>query len=182
MPLYITIPGREWFNEDTEEFSYTPEANIVLEHSLLSISEWESRWHKPFFSPKPKTEQELYDYVRCMTTSDRPDENVYRALSRSNIDKIQKYIENPMTATTFSDSGEKKQNREIITSEIFYYWMTMFNIPFVPCETWHINKLQALIHVCAIKNQSPKKMSKNEIIKRNSSLNAMRRAKYGSKG
>lgn len=182
MPLSLIIPGREWFDDDTNEFSYTPEVHLVLEHSLLSISEWESIWHKPFFSSKSKTDKELYNYIWCMTISDRPDESVYRALSKANIEQIQKYIENPMTATTFSDLDDKKPNREIITSEIFYYWMTALNIPFDPCESWHINRLQALIRVCAIKNQPPKKMSKGEIMRRNSSLNAMRRAKYGSKG
>lgn len=182
MPITITISEKDLFNEDTCEFISVPQTKIVLEHSLVSISKWESKWHKPFFSTQKKTTEELIDYLRCMTISSVSDPNIYYALDAVAMKQIQSYMEDPMTATTFSDSANNKPSREIVTSEIFYYWMTALNIPFDPCQKWHINKLKTLIQVCAIKNQPQKKMPKSDILKRNSALNAARRKKLGSKG
>lgn len=181
MPITVKVPGREFYNDETDEFAYTECSTITMEHSLLSISKWESKWHKPFFSQQKKTNEELIDYLRCMSLSQNIDSNAFYAIDAESMDRIQKYIEDPMTATTFSDNA-LKPSREIITSELFYYWMTALNIPFDPCQKWHINRLKALIQVCAIKNQPPKKMSKSEIMKQNAALNAARRKRMGSKG
>lgn len=180
MPLVITIPGREFYDEANNEFIYTKPVTLTLEHSLLSVAKWESKWHKPYLSRDKKTKEEFTDYIRCMCITPPPDPIVISSIPKSISDKIIEYIEDPMTATTFSDKG--KPSREIVTSELIYYWMTAANIPFDPCQKWHLNRLLALIHVASIKNQPPKKMSKGEIMRRNSALNAARRAKHGSRG
>lgn len=178
--LKITIPSREMFDEKTQEFIHTKEYTIQLEHSLVSVSKWESKWNKPFLGKENKSIEETIDYIRCMTITQNIDPVVYNGLTTDNIDMINKYINSPMTATTFHDE-KGKINREIITSELIYYWMTSLNIP-MECQKWHLNRLLTLIRVCNIKNQPSKKMSKRELMQRNSALNAARRAKMNSKG
>ena len=112
-------------------------------------------------------------------TSNVPDV-AYTQLTKENIDEIMKYVNDPMTATTFSKEN-KKPSREIITSEIIYSWMITLKIP-VEFEKWHIRRLLTLIRVCEIKNSPPKKMSKREIMSRNAALNAARRKQFNSKG
>ena len=180
MPLIITIPGREFYDEANNEFIYTKPVTLTLEHSLLSISKWESKWHKPYLSRDKKTKEEFEDYVRCMCISQVSDPMVFSSLPLSITNKILSYIEDPMTATTFSDKGTP--SREVVTSELIYYWMSAASIPFEPCQKWHLNRLLTLIHIASIKNQPPKKMSKGKLMKRNSALNAARRAKYGTRG
>lgn len=177
--LLLTIPPIEMFNEKTDEFVYSKEIKISLEHSLVSLSKWESRWNKPFLSKDNKTLEETIDYIRCMTITQNVDPEVYFRLTDENINTINKYIESPMTATTFSDNGHS--SREIITSELIYYWMISLNIP-MECQKWHLNRLLTLIRVCNIKNAPAKKMSRREIMNRNAALNAARRKKLNSTG
>ena len=177
--LLLTIPPIEMFNEKTDEFVYSKETKISLEHSLVSLSKWESRWNKPFLSKDNKTLEETIDYIRCMTITQNVDPEVYFRLTDENINTINKYIESPMTATTFSDNGHS--SREIITSELIYYWMISLNIP-MECQKWHLNRLLTLIRVCNIKNAPAKKMSRREIMNRNAALNAARRKKLNSTG
>lgn len=179
--LQIVVPATEQFNELTQEFISTKEQTLQLEHSLVSLSKWESKWCKPFLSKIEKTDEETIDYIKCMTLTQNVNPNVYRALTFSNIKEINNYIESPMTATRFSNEKQSGGNREIITSELIYYWMIALNIP-MECQKWHLNRLLALIKVCNIKNQPAKKMSKREIMSRNASLNAARRQKLNSKG
>lgn len=178
--LRITIPACEAFDEIKEEFIYTKEQIIQLEHSLVSLSKWESKWRKPFLTKENKTDEEMIDYVRCMTITQNVDDNVYNFLSDENIAEIRKYIEEDMTATTFSDE-KKVFNKNIITAEIIYYWMIALNIPF-ECQKWHLNRLLTLINVCNIKNSPPKKMSRKELIQRNHALNAARKRSLRTKG
>lgn len=179
--LYITIPAVEQWDEEREAFISSKEYRLQLEHSLVSLSKWESKWRKPFYSRTERTMDEIIDYVRCMTiTKNIPDE-AYGLLTRDNINEISEYIENPMTATTFSSNDSKKGNSEQITSELIYYWMFALNIP-IDCEKWHLNRLITLIRVCSIKNTPPKKMSKREILSRNSALNAARRQQLNTRG
>lgn len=178
--LQITIPKTELFNEETEEFIQVKETILYLEHSLLSISKWEAYWKKPFLVEDVKTIEELVDYVRCMTINQNFDSVVYNALTKENIIDVKKYIENTMTATTFKDQNGPK-GKEIITSEIIYYWMIELGIPF-ECQKWHLNRLLALINVCSIKNTPSKKMNKKEVLKQQSALNAARRSKFNSRG
>ena len=177
--LTITIPEQELFNELTNEFVRTKAHTIQLEHSLVSLSKWESKWNKPFLSKDEKTIEQTLDYIQCMTITQNIDPMVYRFLTDENIRDINDYIDAPMTATTFSDKGST--SREIITSEIIYYWMISLNIP-MECQKWHLNRLLTLIRVCNVKNAPAKKMSRKEVMNRNAALNAARRKKLNSKG
>lgn len=179
--LTITIPAVEMFDEKTQEFFTTKEQTLQLEHSLVSLSKWESKWCKVFLSKEEKTSEETIDYIRCMTITQNVDPNVYNRLTRSNIQEINKYIEAPMTATTFYNDDQKGRGRETVTSELIYYWMIALNIP-MECQKWHLNRLLTLIRVCNIKNSPPKKMSRREIMNRNAALNAARRKQLNSKG
>lgn len=179
--LEIMIPAVEQWDESNQEFINTKEQTLRLEHSLVSLSKWESKWCKPFLTKNEKTEEELIDYIRCMTITKNVNPNVFRNLTSSNVDEIVKYIDAPMTATTFYEGDRKGANREITTSEIIYYWMVTFNIPF-ECQKWHLNRLLTLIRVCNVKNQPAKKMSKQEILSRNAALNAARKKQLNTNG
>lgn len=179
--LQITIPCTELWNESEQQFIEVKETTLTLEHSLVSVSKWESKWHKPFFSEKSNSVDEIIDYVRCMTITQNVNPLVYKCLSTKNIRDIYAYIDDPMTATFFSNGGKGRLNKEQVTSELIYYWMITLNIP-PEYQKWHINRLITLIRICNIKNQPPKKMSKRDLMARNHSLNAARRAKLGTKG
>ena len=178
--LRITIPAIEQYDEVKNEFISSKETSLQLEHSLISLSKWESKWCKPFLSRDKKSVKESIDYIRCMTITTNVDENVYNAIKSSHIIEVTKYIEAPMTATIFT-SEKKPASREIITAEIIYYWMVTHNIPF-ECEKWHLNRLLTLINVCNLKNNPPKKMNRRELMNRNQALNAARRNSLGTKG
>jgi hypothetical protein len=175
------VPAKEFYDPQKNRFISVKEQKLVLEHSLLSISKWEMKWHKAYLSREPKTDEENIDYIRCMCLVEPNDPNFYLALTQKNIKAIADYISDPMTATTFNKQNQRP-SREIITNELIYFWMSNFGIPFDPCQKWHLNRLMTLIEVASIKNQPPKKMSKKDILSRNSALNAQRRARYGTKG
>lgn len=179
--LKITIPGGELFDEQKQEFIYTKDQTIALEHSLVSLYKWESKWHKPFLSTKDKTVEEYIDYIRCMTITQNIDPNVYNRVTKEILEEVSRYMEEPMTATTFSNTKQGKGSNKIITAEELYYSMITLGIPF-ECQKWHLNKLMTLIRVCNIKNAPKKKMSQREIMQRNKSINAERRKRLGSKG
>lgn len=178
--LTITIPATELFDEQKQTFFSTKEQTLQLEHSLVSLSKWESKWCKPFLSKDEKTLAETIDYVKCMTITQNVDPNVYNFLSKSNIDEINNYISAPMTATTFREDIQKR-NTETITSELIYYWMISLNIP-MECQKWHLNRLLVLIRVCNIKNTPPKKMNRRDIANQYATLNAARKNKLNTKG
>ena len=179
--LQITVPATEQWDESINEFVYAKETVLQLEHSLVSLSKWESKWCKPFLSNEEKTDEETLDYIRCMTITQNVKPEVYNCLTVDNIQQIRNYINAPMTATYFSERGPSKSSGELVTSELIYYWMIALNIP-VKFEKWHINRLLTLIKVCNIKNEPPKKMSRNEILSRNAALNAARRKQLHTKG
>lgn len=155
---------------------------ITLEHSLVSLSKWESKWCKPFLDDKRKmTTEESIDYIRCMTLTQNVPPDTYDYISDENIDEVTKYITAPMTATWFTDEKKGGRNREIVTSELIYYWMISLNIP-LDCQKWHLNRLMTLIRVCNVKNAPPKKMSKRATASKYAALNAARRQQYNSKG
>ena len=180
MPKIITIPSAELWDSKNEKFVYTKEQTIVLEHSLVSLSKWESKWHKPFLGKEKKSAEETLDYIRCMTLTQNVDPGVYRYLTNKNIEEINDYIDDVMTATWFGDDKNAKPSNKTITSELLYYWMISLNIPF-ECQKWHLNRLITLIKVCNEENKPKKKISKKEAYSRNSALNAARRAKLNSK-
>lgn len=181
MPLTITIPGKELYDPVANRFITTQDQTLTIEHSLVSIARWESKWHKPYLSRDAKTEEELVDYIRCMTITQNVDPKVYYALDRPTLKKIIDYMQDPSTATTIKRL-DKRPSRKIITNEVIYYWMTALNIPFDPCEKWHFNHLMTLIEVCNIEQQPPKKKSKAEAAKERMALNQARRAKLGTRG
>lgn len=179
--LEIIIPKTELWDENKQEFINSDEQVLRLEHSLVSLSKWESKWNKPFLDRNEKTGEETIDYIKCMTLTQNVDPNIYNLLTKENIMQINNYISAPMTATTIREDPNKKGGREIITSEIIYYWMISLNIPF-ECQKWHLNRLLTLIKVCSIKQQPAKKMSKRDIMSRNASLNAARRKQLNTRG
>ena len=179
--LQIVIPEMELFDESKNEFVKLKEQTLQLEHSLVSLSKWESKWCKAFFSKREKTYEETLDYIKCMTLTQNVSDSVYRRLTRSNVDQINRYIESPMSATVFNAKDGGSHNRETITSELIYYWMISLNIPF-ECQKWHINRLLTLIRLCNIKNQPPKKMGKRETINQYAALNEARRRQFNSRG
>lgn len=186
--LQITIPavkGVELWDEVNECFVKTPdlkEQTLQLEHSLVSISKWESKWCKPFISKVDKTEEETMDYIRCMTINHNLKPDVYERLTRENIQQIHDYINAPMTATTISETNSGKHNSEVVTAELIYYWMISLQIPVDPFEKWHLNRLITLIKVFNVKNSPPKKRSKREIMSRNAALNAARKKQLNTRG
>ena len=179
--LKITVPAAEFWDEIHEEFIYKKEQTLQLEHSLVSLSKWESKWTKAFLGKQEKTDEEIIDYVRCMTLTQNIDPEVYTRLSADNYARINAYIEAPMTATYFSEDKQTKGNREVVTSELIYYWMISYNIP-VEFQKWHLNRLLTLIRVCSVKNNPPKKKSKRDLMRRNAALNAARRHRLNSRG
>ena len=179
--LTITIPARELYDNEREQFIYTKEQTLQLEHSLVSLSKWEQKWKKPFLSTKNKTNEETIDYVRCMTITQNVDPMIYNFLTDENLSAIHDYIDDPMTATTFSDQKNGKKNKENITAELIYYWMISSGIPF-ECQKWHLNKLITLIRVFEVKNNPSKKMSQRELMNRNRALNEVRKKQFNSRG
>lgn len=181
--LPLTISSIEKYDEHHNEFIYTKEQHLQLEHSLVSLSKWESKWHKPFLGSNDKTDEETIDYIRCMTLTQNVDPAVYYSIKQQTIKQITDYINDPMTATWFVDDNSKKKgsNSEVVTSELIYYWMITLNIP-VEFQKWHLNRLLTLVKVCNLKNSPPKKMSRREIMSRNKALNESRRKAANSRG
>lgn len=187
--LQITIPARKetvLWNEIIEEFVTIPgskEYTLQLEHSLVSLHKWESKWHKSFLSnAKNLTDEETIDYIRCMTITQNVPSTAYDGLTDKNIEDVTSYINDPMTATWFAEEeGGGKPNREVVTAELIYYWMFTLSIPY-ECRKWHLNSLLTQIRVCDIKNRPPKKMSKKSIFSRNAALNAARKKKFNTTG
>ena len=181
--LTLQIPPREFFDERKQEFINFEGCSLQMEHSLISLSESEAKWKKPFLNkPESRTNEELLDYFRCMTITKNVDPLAFKSLTQEHINMIVNYINDPMTATWFSDDGKpNKRPTEIVTSELIYYWMIAQNIPF-ECRKWHLNRLLTLIRVCNVKNNPPKKMSKADIARQQRELNEQRKKKSGTKG
>jgi hypothetical protein len=184
MPKTIEVLPCKYWDGKREIFFTYPEKPIVfqVEHSLVSISKWESKWKKPFLAKSnERSKEEMLDYIRCMTITKNIDPDVYYFLPENAVKEITEYIEDTMTATTFNSNGSEKSSKEIVTSEMIYYWMTAFQIPF-ECDKWHLNRLMTLIRICSIKNGPQKKMGPNEIRAQNRRLNAERRRAMHTKG
>lgn len=179
--LRLVIEGDEYYNDDTQEFETFNDVVIELEHSLLALSKWESKYEKPFLSSKEKTPEEILGYIEAMIITPGLDLDVLNRCSQKNIDMIQEYIESSQSATTFGMMPERRGPGEVITSELIYYWMVAFSIPF-ECENWHLNRLFALIRICNIKNAKPKKMSRHEMAQRNREINEQRRKQLNTTG
>ena len=185
--LQVVIPSAELYDETNEEFVHVKGQTLQLEHSLVSISKWEAKWKKAFLTKDQKSNEEILDYIRCMTLTQNVSPLIYKVIPKEVFNQIFSYIEDPMSATVITEiknPGAPKRKSETVTSELIYYWMVALQIPF-ECQKWHINRLMTLIRICEIKNTPPdkrKKMSRSEILARNSELNAARRAAMGTKG
>lgn len=181
--LQVTIPSIELYDERNNEFILLDEQVLTLEHSLASLSKWESKWCKPFLSKDKMTEEESIDYIRCMTLTPNVPDEVYNAIPNSVIEAVSEYIAKPMTATWFSEDSKKnkKNNNRQITAELIYCWMIALNIP-PEYETWHLNKLFTLIRVCDEENKPAKKKSMRSTLSEYAALNKARRQKFNSKG
>lgn len=178
--LPIHVPSKELWDPKTNEFKIVEECELHLEHSLASISEWESKWKVAFLTSDEKTSEQVYDYIKCMTLDKDVDPLVYSCLTKENVEQIGSYINDSMTATTFRDDN-KKPSRKIVTSEVVYAWMVALRIP-QEYQYWHFNRLMTLIRVCEIQQQPPKKMGKKATMSRNAALNAARKKRLGTTG
>lgn len=179
--LTIKVGGEEAFDEGTQSFVVTGGRDLDLEHSLVSLSKWESIHEKPFLGKEEKSPEEVISYVKCMMVDPKTPEEILHELSEDNFKRINDYLDAKMTATWFSEQPGQPKSREVITSELIYYWMTGFNIPW-EAQYWHLNRLFTLIRICSVKSEKPKKMSRGEIARRNRELNAQRRAQLGTSG
>lgn len=179
--LQINIPAQEYYDERNEMFINVPAVTLKLEHSLVAISKWESKWNKAFLGKREKTREETLDYIRCMTLNEYVDPIVYSELTNADLYKVKEYLEAKMTASCLPER-DKGESGDTVTSELIYYWMVALQIPF-ECQYWHLNRLLTLIQICNMKNNPDKrKMSREELFARNRALNAERRAKYHSRG
>lgn len=179
--LDILIKEDELYHPKLNKFIIVPECVITIEHSLISISKWESKWHVPYLSKTTRTREQELDYIRCMTVNAVKNDYVYNILSVDNLEKIRDYINDPMTASTFSDSSNHKGKKEVITAELLYYRMIVNNIP-MECQKWHLNRLFALIRVCDLKNAPAQKMGTKQSAQWMAQQNATRKAKFNTKG
>jgi hypothetical protein len=180
--LEITIEAKEFYNQQQNRFITTPSCTLTLEHSLISLAKWESKWHIPYLSNTEKTAEQELDYIRCMIIGNIPNEDILKALSVDNVLDIKVYIDDPMTATVFSkNQNQKKMKREVITAEVIYSRMFENNIP-IECQKWHLNRLLTLIRVCDLNSSPNQKMTKKETSAYYAAQNAARRAKYNSRG
>ena len=179
--LKLMVGATRIYDESTERFGEQGGFELQLEHSLVSLSKWEADHEKPFLAKGVKSRDEVLDYVRCMVVTPNPPGDFLQKLSKENLEAINVYIDRKMTATWFSEIKPEPKNQETVTSELVYYWMTLYNIPF-ECETWHLNRLFTLIRIATIKSGKPKKMSRAEVAARNKEINARRKKELGTKG
>jgi hypothetical protein len=179
--LRITIPGTDSFDDHTEKFVTVGDITLELEHSLVSLSKWESTWEKPFLGKDAKTDEETLGYVVAMSSDPDISPETLSRLSTDNIKQINDYIDAKMTATWFNDAPSKARAQETITAELVYYWMITLGIP-LECQHWHLNRLFTLIKVFNKKNAPAKKMSKADLAERNRQLNEQRKARFNTKG
>ena len=178
--LQITLPVELW-DEGKQEFIYLPGQTLQLEHSLASLSKWESKMGKPFLSKDSKTYEETLEYLKCMMLTPGVTDDVYDHLMAHKLSVIDAYINAPMTATILPKNRGGRGKPETITAELIYYWMIAMQIP-DRYEDWHLNKLITLIGVCNVKNSPDKKRSSDDILRDQMALNEERCKKLNSKG
>lgn len=180
--LTITVPGEEFFDEKSNEFVTIGDVTLELEHSLVSLSKWESIWEKPFLGKGEKTAEETLSYIKCMTLTPNVPPEVYEKLSKENIEAINEYVSKKHSATWFREvKGQGNTTGELVTAEVIYYWLVAMNIPF-EVQTWHLNKLFTLVKVIGQKNAPKKRMGRREAAAQQRALNAQRLSQFGTNG
>lgn len=180
--LEITTKATEVYDDIDNKFIEIPSCTFTLEHSLISVAKWEAKWHIPYLSDAPRTKEQELDYIKCMVVGRLPSDIVFNSLTAVDIDRIVKYIEDPNTATTIKSNVRNTSKKEVLTVEQIYHRMFENNIP-MECQKWHLNRLLTLIRVCNFYNSGAnRKMNKADTAKRNAELNALRRAKYNTRG
>lgn len=178
--LTITVGADDVYDDETQSFGTQGGVELQLEHSLVSLSKWESIHEVAFLGAKERTPEEYLSYIECMLLTPNPPGDFLQKLSKENFEEINAYIDRKMTATRISEI-RSRPTQEVVTSELIYYWMTAFNIPF-ECERWHLNRLLVLIRICNIKQEKPKKVGRAEAAARQRELNAQRRQRMNSTG
>lgn len=179
--LTLHIEKQEFWDSSVRQFIDVPEMKLEFEHSLASLSKWEEIWETPFLGPKPKTNEQVQSYVKCMLLTENVSDTALQCLTPEQYSKINEYISANHTATTFPNQQQARGGGELVTAELIYYWLTALNIPY-STDQWHLNKLLTLVKVVNLKSTPPKKMSRSEVYNRHRQLNAARRAQYGSSG
>jgi len=181
MPLTVTFPGRDLYDQESGKFITIEKTMVTLEHSLISVAKWESKWKRSYFIKEPMTLEQSIDYISCMCLTKNIDPKIFRTMDKETAQKISDYIADPMTATTINRRN-KRPSRKIITNEVIYFWMCNFGIPFDPCQKWHLNRLMTLIDVAAAEEAGEQKMPRREMLQQRAMLNAQRKAKYNTHG
>lgn len=179
--LTITVLGAELFDEKSEEFTNSEGFELQLEHSLVALSKWESKYEKSFLAIEGKTSDEVLGYIEAMVLTPNIPSDFLTKLSQENLEAINTYIDAKMTATWFSEAPGAPKSSEVITAELIYYWMATFGIS-MECQHWHLNRLFTLIKVHNVKSAKPTKMSRGDMAARNRELNARRKAQMGTTG
>ena len=166
MPIKIHIPAQDLWDETRSEFIPIKEHDLLLEHSLVSLTKWERKWHKPFLSPEEKTQEETMDYIRCMIVNDEDvEDEIVNAFKINDIKEIETYIATDQTATTFpEEQSSEPQSNELMTSELIYYYLSAIQAPFNPVEYWPLSNTLTLIRVASFKQKPEKKLNKKEAL------------------
>lgn len=178
----LNLPERELYDEIREEFINVPAVSLRLEHSLLAISEWESKYEVSFLETlkdKKITDEQFRYYIRCMCLDD-VDPRAFLFMDSRVFDEIVDYMNKGMTATTIRDD-KKSGRKRVITSEQIYCWMTIYGIPF-ECEKWNLNRLTTLIRVCQEEAKKANGTKKKPNMSERRAKNLARRKKIGSRG
>lgn len=188
--LKIYIPGGELYSEDQNQFYDVDGVELILEHSLKSIHEWEQKYHKPYLSQEKKTLEERSFYIQCMTLNLDEVLNAFEYFYTNIPDivfkEVDEYLNDPMTATKIGNRSDKEPSQfsedKVLTAEVIYAYLVLLNIPF-ECASWNFNTLMTLIKVVSIKkSDGGQKMSMAEIARQNQMINEKRRKRFHSKG
>jgi len=179
--LKLIIPQEESFDEATNRFVVTKATILEFEHSLASLSKWESTFERPFLSNDKKSSEEVIAYVEMMLLTPDVSVETLESLTQVHYDKINQYISSKQTATTINEVRKGGRGGEVITAEIIYYWMVSMGIPF-ECQYWHLNRLLMLIKVINRKNEPSRKLGRNEAARKQRELNEQRRAQFNTRG